>query len=77
MATPRMTSIDPVTRLRTTGEDLLANRAAICAKIRVLITQIMSASKSGSPPMAKWLIDPVSAVALIMKTLVPTAVFSS
>ena len=29
------------------------------------------------PPIAKWLTAPVSAVALIMNTLVPTAVFNS
>jgi len=29
------------------------------------------------PPMTKWLAAPVSAVALMMNTLVPTAVFSS
>ena len=34
-------------------------------------------SGSGVPPMAKWETAPVSAVKVMMKTLVPTAVFSS
>ena len=39
--------------------------------------QRTSRSISGIPPMAKWEREPVSAVNVIMKTLVPTAVFSS
>ena len=34
-------------------------------------------SVSGMPPMAKWETAPVSAVKVMIKTLVPTAVFSS
>ena len=77
IATPRITKMDPVTRFKTRGEALLARDAATWAKMSVLMIQMIRASISGKPPMTKWLTEPVKAVALIMKTLVPTAVFSS
>ena len=54
-----------------------AKTAAILAQINVLKTQKSIAHISGFPPIAKWLIAPVNAVNAMMKTLVPTAVFSS
>ena len=45
--------MEPVTRLSTMGEALLAKSAATCAKTNVLMTQMISASVSGNPPMAK------------------------
>ena len=56
---------------------MLANLAAIRAQSRVLTTQQIRQNTSGIPPMAKWLAEPVNAVKAIIKTLVPTAVFSS
>ena len=56
---------------------MFAITAASCAKTRVLTTQTASAPISGAPPIAKWLTEPVNAVALIINTLVPTAVLSS
>lgn len=51
--------------------------ASYLAKIRVLTMQRIRTTKSGVPPIAKWLSAPVRAVKVIMKTLVPTAVFNS
>lgn len=76
-AMPRITSTAPVARLSVFGAALLANRAAILAHMKVNSTQSPNTSQSGVPPMVKWEIAPVSAVKVIIKTLVPTAVFSS
>ena len=40
-------------------------------------TQSARTSRSGIPPKTMWLTAPVSAVKVMMNTLVPTAVFSS
>ena len=56
---------------------MLANLAAMRAQSRVLTTQQIRQNTSGIPPMAKWLAEPVNAVKAMIKTLVPTAVFSS
>ena len=72
-----MTSTTPVARFRVAGAALLANLAAMRAQSRVLTTQQIRQNTSGIPPMAKWLAEPVNAVKAIIKTLVPTAVFSS
>ena len=55
----------------------MARTAATLAKIRVLTMQRIRITASGAPPIAKWLKAPVRAVKVIMKTLVPTAVFNS
>ncbi len=74
---PSTTSTAPVARLRVFGVALLANRAAILAHMKVNSTQSPNISQSGVPPMVKWEIAPVSAVKVMIKTLVPTAVFNS
>ena len=74
---PSTTRITPVTRFRVLGVALLANSAAIRAQIRVKMTHRIHTVQSGIPPMAKWDAAPVNAVNAMMKTLVPTAVFSS
>ena len=58
------------------GLALLANTAAMRAHTSVKITHRAQISGSGIPPMAKCEAAPVSAVNVIMNTLVPTAVFS-
>ena len=45
--------MEPVTRLSTMGGGFIGKSAATCAKTNVLMTQMISASVSGSPPMAK------------------------
>ena len=67
----------PVALLRVAGVALLANKAAMRAHIRVKITQRLSIKISGVSPNEKCYMAPVSAVNVIMRTLVPTAVFSS
>ena len=44
--------------------------------IKFIVKPVMTTT-SGVPPIAKWLSAPVRAVKVIMKTLVPTAVFNS
>ena len=66
----------PVTRLSVFGLALFAIFAAILAKISVKIMQRMNGSIFGSPPIAKCETEPVSAVNVIINTLVPTAVLS-
>jgi len=56
---------------------LFANIEAILAQIRVNIIHNPNIKKSGVPPTIKWEIAPVNAVNVIIKTLVPTAVFNS
>ena len=75
--TPRTTRTIPVARLSVLGEALFANTAAILAQISVNTMHSIITRISGVPPIAKWDIEPVSAVKVIMNTLVPTAVFSS
>ena len=65
--------ITPTTRLRVLASDLFAICAAILAHRRVNMAQSIRQVISGVPPIAKWLMPPVSAVKVIMKTLVPTA----
>ena len=77
MAIPKTNKTTPVARLRTTGLALLANFAAILAHKSVDRTQNTSAHISGIPEIAKCPKAPVKAVKVIIKTLVPTAVFSS
>jgi len=77
MAVPRTVRTAPVARFKTTGDALLANFAAIRAQRSVLSTQKRSVVRSGMPPIAKWPAEPVKAVKVMIKTLVPTAVFSS
>ena len=56
---------------------MFAITAAILAHINVKIMQSARSIKSGAPPMAKCETEPVSAVNVIINTLVPTAVLSS
>lgn len=74
---PKMTRMTPVTRFNVFGVALFANTAAILAQSNVKITQRIHTVQSGIPPIAKWDTAPVNAVNVIMKTLVPTAVFNS
>lgn len=69
--------ITPVTRLSVSGLALLAKIAAILAHINVKTIHNINTGMSGMPPIAKWETAPVNAVKVIMKTLVPTAVFNS
>lgn len=69
--------ITPVTRLSVSGLALLAKIAAILAHINVKTIHNTNTGMSGMPPIAKWETAPVNAVKVIMKTLVPTAVFNS
>ena len=75
--TPSTTSITPVTRFKVLGVALLAKTAAILAHRKVKTTHSIQVVTSGRPPMAKWDMAPVSAVKVIINTLVPTAVFNS
>ena len=74
---PSTTSTIPVARFNVFGSALLANKAAMRAQINVNITHSPKTVQSGVPPIVKWDKAPVSAVKVIMKTLVPTAVFNS
>ena len=77
MAAPSTVSTTPVARFRVLAGALLAKRAAMRAQSRVKQTHIIRTVQSGAPPMAKWETAPVSAVKVMINTLVPTAVFSS
>ena len=74
---PKITNIIPVARFKVFALALFANFAAILAKTRVNAMQSTNGSQSGFPPIAKCESEPVSAVNVIINTLVPTAVFSS
>ena len=74
---PRTTRMIPVTRFKVFGFALFAKMAAIRAQIRVKTMQRIHTVTSGKPPIAKCYTAPVSAVNVIMNTLVPTAVFNS
>ncbi len=74
---PRTTRTTPVARFSVLGSALLANTAATRAQISVNTTHSTSAVQSGAPPIVKWEMAPVSAVKVMMNTLVPTAVFNS
>ena len=74
---PSTTSTTPVARFRVFGSALFANTAAILAQIKVKTTHRINTGISGIPPIAKRETAPVSAVNVIINTLVPTAVFSS
>ena len=74
---PRITRMIPVTLFNVSGVALLANLAAILAKIRVNTTHKINTVQSGTPPIIKWDTAPVNAVNAMINTLVPTAVFSS
>ena len=71
------TRMTPVARLSALALARLAILAAMRAKRSVKTTQSRNGSQSGAPPMAKCETEPVSAVKVMMNTLVPTAVFSS
>ena len=77
MTAPSTTSTMPVARFSVLGCAILANTAAMRAHTSVKMTQSAHTSQSGVPPMAKWDTAPVRAVKVMIKTLVPTAVFSS
>ena len=74
---PSTTSTTPVARFSVLGAALLAKTAAMRAHTSVKTTHSTHTRISGNPPMAKWEMAPVSAVKVMMNTLVPTAVFSS
>ena len=76
-ATPNTTRITPVAILSERGLALFAIFAAMRANISVNTTQSTKGSISGKPPIAKCETEPVRAVKVIIKTLVPTAVLSS
>ena len=60
------------------SDALLANLEVRRAAIRVKVTQKNRIEISEMPPpIAKWETEPVSAVNVIIKTLVPTALFNS
>ena len=68
----------PTTLLRVFGVAIFANLADTAAPKRVNIMQSTRMRGLEMPPfMAKWETEPVKAVKVIMKTLVPTAVLSS
>ena len=77
MITPSPSNIQPMTRLSVLGFALFAIFAASKANTRVNKTQAHNEIQSGAPLIIKWLTDPVNAVNVIMKTLVPTAHFNS
>ena len=77
IAPPRMVSTTPVERLRVAALALFANLAAMRAHNNVDAMQSKRGKSCGMPPMTKWLPAPVSAVKVMIKTLVPTAVLSS
>ena len=72
-----MNAVSAQKRFSVAGSALFANLAAMRAQSSVLSTQQIRQNRSGTPPIAKWLTEPVKAVNAMMKTLVPTAVFSS
>ena len=72
-----MTRIIPVILFKVFGSALFANTAAILAHKRVNTTQEIQTNQLGVPPIAKWETAPVKAVKVMIKTLVPTAVFKS
>ena len=75
---PSTVKTAPVTRFSTVGEALFANFDAICAKIKVKSTQKKSTEKfTGISKSAKCEEAPTKAVNVMIKTLVPTAVFNS
>ena len=51
--------------------------AAPCALTRVTDTQMTSSLRSGRPRSMKWLTAPMSAVNVMMQTLVPTDFLNS
>ncbi len=75
--TPRTTRTMPVARFKVLGVALFANTAAILAHNSVNRMQAIQIKGSGIPPIVKWETAPVRAVKVMMKTLVPTAVFNS
>lgn len=74
---PKITRMTPVTLFKVFGVALFANIAATLAQIKVKITHRIKTNQSGIPPIAKWETAPVSAVNVMINTLVPTAVFNS
>lgn len=77
IAAPKITNTIPVAWFKVLGSALLAKRAAILAQIKVKIMHRAKIPQSGAPPMVKWETAPVSAVKVIINTLVPTAVYNS
>ena len=72
-----MHRIIPVVLFKTFGVDLLAIFDAIKANNKVDKMQVTRQTILLMPPRTKWLTEPVSAVKVIINTLVPTAVFNS
>ena len=66
IAAPSTTRTTPVARFSVFAETLFAISAAMRAKTRVLLTHVISATGSGAPPIAKWLTEPVRAVAALL-----------
>ena len=67
----------PVARFRVFADARFAKTAATRAQRKVNTMHSTQTVTSGMPPIAKCETAPVSAVKVMMKTLVPTAVFSS
>ena len=77
ITTPNATRTTPVARFKVLGCALFANTAAILAHKRVKAMHRHRIRTSGIPPITKCDTEPVRAVNVIIKTLVPTAVFNS
>ena len=77
-ATLMMIKTMPVVMFKVFGFALFAITAAMRAKTKVVKTQVIKMVRSGiAQELAMWETDPKSAVKVMMKTLVPTAVLSS
>lgn len=74
---PITVSTTPNVRFKTLAEALFANFAETLAPINVKIIHKNNIFKLGMPPITKCETPPVKAVKVIIKTLVPTAVFNS
>ena len=70
-------SIPPVIRLSIIFDTLFAMTADTLAAAKVAPMVINRIFRSGKPLMTKWDTAPISAVKVIMKTLVPTPVLNS
>ena len=67
----------PVAWFNVFGSALFAKIAATLAHRKVKSMHNAITNQSGEPPIRKWETAPVSAVNVMINTLVPTAVFSS
>ena len=78
MTTPSIVSPTPKALFIVFSDALFANLEVRRAAMRVKVThRIRMETSVMPPPIAKWDKAPVRAVKVIMKTLVPTAVFNS